>query len=139
KVFAELGDHSLHAFAALTGAPLWLAPFAADTPIRTQPIVADGIVYVGADGGWCYALDAATGAVRWKTDLLKGSTLDADVKAQFTTLGLTLNDHVLYVSGGYPMQDFSIGSSPTGGALLALDPATGKINWSSAPDKQVQL
>jgi len=139
KVFAELGDHSLHAFSALSGAALWPAPFAADTPIRTQPVVANGLVYVGADGGWCYALDAATGAMRWKTDLLKDVNLDAEVKAQFTTLGLTLSDNVLYVSGGLPLDSFGIGGSPSGGFLYALDPSTGKIQWSSTPDKQVQL
>ncbi len=139
KVFVELGDHSLHAFSALSGAALWPAPFAADTPIRTQPVVANGIVYVGADSGWCYALDAATGAVRWKTDFLKDANLDADARAQFTTLGLTLSDNVLYASGGLPLDSFGIGGSPSGGFLYALDPATGKITWSSTPDKQVQL
>jgi len=139
KVFAELGDHSLHAFSVLSGAALWPAPFAADTLIRTQPVVANGIVYVGADGGWCYALDAATGAIRWKTDLLKDANLDPGVKPQFTTLGLTLGDNVLYVSGGLPLDSFGIGGSPSGGFLYALDPATGKTQWSSTPDKQVQL
>ena len=44
SVFAVLGDGKLHAFSAITGAPLWPAPFAADLPIRTQPVVANGLV-----------------------------------------------------------------------------------------------
>jgi hypothetical protein len=52
-VFAILGDRKLHAFSASNGAPLWPAPFASDLPIRTQPVVAEGVVFVGADGGMC--------------------------------------------------------------------------------------
>ena len=133
NVFAVLGDRKLHAFSLSSGSPLWSVPFASDGSIRTQPVVADGGVYVGADGGWCYALDAATGAIRWKEQLLKNPD------PTFTSLGLTLSDGVLYISGGFPLQTFNIDGSLHGGAVQALDPATGKIHWSSAPDEQVKL
>src|SRR5258708_10903533 len=100
-VYAVLGDHKLHAFAATSGAPLWPAPFATALPIHTQPVAANGLVYTGADGGWCYALDAARGTIRWKAQLLKERTA-IDVK-RFTSLGLTLHKHVLYISGGLPL------------------------------------
>ena len=79
-VYAVLGDHKLHAFAASSGAPLWPTPFAAELPIHTQPVVANGLVYTGADGGWCYALDAATGTIRWKTQLLKPTSTAIDAQ-----------------------------------------------------------
>lgn len=139
-VYAVLGDRKLHAFAAATGAPLWPAPFATELPIRTQPVAANGLVYTGADGGWCYALDAATGTIRWKTQLLKpSSTLNADQIAQFTSLGLTLDKDVLYISGGFPFDLNGINPSIHGTAIQALDPVTGKILWSSSPNEQLNL
>jgi outer membrane protein assembly factor BamB len=141
RVFAILGDRKLHAFSTINGAPLWPAPFGADLPIRTQPVVANGLVYVGADGGWCYALDAATGVMRWKTDLLAHTKdpIDAATKARFTSLGLTLSESVLYISGGWPLDKSSIEPLRHEGVILALDPATGKILWQSAPREQMGL
>lgn len=141
RVFAILGDRKLHAFSTVSGAALWPAPFGADLPIRTQPVVANGLVYVGADGGWCYALDAATGAMRWKTDLLGNTTspIDADTKARFTSLGLTLSENVLYISGGWPVDTGSIEPQRHEGVIQALDPATGKLLWQSAPREQMGL
>lgn len=34
--------------------------------VRGAPICAEGTVYVGSGDGFCYALDASTGEVRWK-------------------------------------------------------------------------
>ena len=138
-VFAMLGDEKLHAFSALNGAPLWPAPFAADLPIRTQPVVSGGLVYVGADGGWCYALDAATGAVRWTSQLLNPDKISPDEIARFTALGLTLHENVLYISGGFPIAGFEADQHLHGGTIQALDPASGKIRWSSAPSEQLAL
>ena len=133
-VFAILGDRKLHAFSAVNGAPLWPAPFASDLPIRTRPVVADGMVFVGADGGLCYALDVVTGATRWKTDLLAHTKnpVDAQERARFTLLGLTLNDNVLYFSGGWPLETFTTSVHQT--AILALNPTTGAILWAKQPE-----
>jgi outer membrane protein assembly factor BamB len=136
-VFAILGDRHLHAFSTLDGAPLWPAPFVAALPSRTQPVVANGMVYVGADGGGCYALDAATGAIRWQQQLLKSSSgLDL---TRFTSLGLTLSENVLYISGGFPFEDISSDPKIHGTAIQALDPATGKILWSNSPNEKLNL
>lgn len=141
NVFAILGDRKLHAFAAASGAPLWPAPFASTMPIRTRPVVANGVVYVGADGGWCYALDATTGVIRWKTDLLQktATPLAADDRARFTSLGLTLSENVLYISGGWPVDDVRPSDVRHEGVIQALDPTTGKILWQSAPREQIGL
>lgn len=139
RVFAILGDRKLHAFSSVTGSPLWPVPFASDLPLRTRPVVADGVVYVGADGGWYYALDAATAAIRWKTQLLKTAKIDAQEIPRFTALGLTLSENVLYISGGFPLDDVEPDQHLHGGTIQALDPATGKILWSSAPEEQITL
>jgi polyvinyl alcohol dehydrogenase (cytochrome) len=42
----------------------------ANTQSRTTPTVVDGVLYVGTqEGAWLLAIDAATGALRWKTQL----------------------------------------------------------------------
>lgn len=46
-----------------TMVPRWY--FETGSPVTASPAVADGTVYVGANGGTFYALDADTGAVRW--------------------------------------------------------------------------
>jgi outer membrane protein assembly factor BamB len=136
-VYAVLGDRKLHAFAATSGAPLWPAPFATELPIRTQPVVANGLVYTGADGGWCYALDAATGTIRWKTQLLK-PTPGIDL-TRFTSLGLTLHENVLYISGGFPLGLLDLEPQIHGTAIQALDPTTGKILWFKSPNEELSL
>ena len=136
-VYAVLGDHKLHAFAATSGAALWPTPFATALPIHTQPVVANGLVYTGADGGWCYALDAATGTTRWKAQLLK-PTQGFDL-TRFTSLGLTLHEKVLYISGGFPLDTLDPNPAIHGTAIQALDPTTGKILWFSSPNEDLNL
>jgi outer membrane protein assembly factor BamB len=57
----------LEALRAADGERLWRQQLGADTGARsvTAPAVADGVVYVGADNGRLYALDAADGTVQW--------------------------------------------------------------------------
>lgn len=139
SVFAILGDRKLHAFSAITGAPLWPVPFGADLPIRTRPVAANGLVYVGADGGWCYALDAASGILRWKTNLLAKANAGAAEIPRYSALGLTLTENVLYISGGWPVDDVQPTQHLRGGIIQALDPTTGKILWNSSPRDQIGL
>jgi outer membrane protein assembly factor BamB len=42
------------------------------TRLNSSPTVSDGIVYFGDTGGTFYALDAATGDVRWASDEVAG-------------------------------------------------------------------
>ncbi len=36
--------------------------------MNSSPILSGGLVFVGSGDGYVYALDAATGAVRWKVN-----------------------------------------------------------------------
>ena len=42
--------------------------FAAGSPASFAPAIVHGVIYLPAEDGTLYALDAATGAVRWQTD-----------------------------------------------------------------------
>ncbi|MEV4397376.1 PQQ-binding-like beta-propeller repeat protein [Nonomuraea sp. NPDC049607] len=71
----------------------------ADGSVNTDPVVDGGVVYAGADDG-LYALDAATGRVRWRSQ-------------PATPL---LVDGALYAASG--------------DGVAAVDPATGRTRWS---------
>ncbi len=72
----------------------------------TSPVIADGAVFIGA-GKELYALDAATGAVRWEYGA-------AEYLSSSATVG---DDHVFISDAGH---------------LHAIDRRTGKLAWKSA-------
>lgn len=103
--------------------------------IAASPTVVSGTVYVGSWDGYEYALDAATGALKWKTYL--GTTIADPVctppKAGITSSAAVQNG-VVYVGGGdaywYAL------SATTGTILWKLytgdnSVTGGHYNWSS--------
>jgi outer membrane protein assembly factor BamB len=104
------GSTGLQALDARTGSSKWSTSLEGN--MSGQPAVADGLVFVGADGsshGAVYALDAASGALRWT----------------YVTTTCCVSHAPSVVSGVvYVVAD--------GGALLALDGATGARNWTSS-------
>src|SRR5919108_4333034 len=86
--------------------------------IAASPIVAAGTVYVGSWDGYEYALNAATGALKWKTYL--GKTTPSPRYCHAGPVGITssatVQDGVVYVGGGDSY-------------WYALDAATGAILW----------
>jgi outer membrane protein assembly factor BamB len=53
-------------------------------------------------------------------------------------LGLILSENALYISGGFPVDSGDPSQHYHRGTIQALDPATGKIHWASAPEEQVK-
>src|SRR5262245_16117723 len=49
------------------GAIAWT--FQTGGPVRSSPVVADGSLFVGSHDGHLYALDPASGRLRWRTAL----------------------------------------------------------------------
>lgn len=49
---------------AVTGREVWT--FIAGGPVRVAPSIIEGVAYFGADDGYAYAVDAATGDLKWK-------------------------------------------------------------------------
>lgn len=92
------------------GCPEWLTPI--DGTTATSPVI-DGsdetVVYTGTDTGAVYALDTATGAIRWSS---------AEAAPARVTDTPALADGSLYV--------------PTTDGLVVLDAGTGAPQWTAA-------
>ncbi len=114
--------------------------------IRSSPVVANGLVYVGSDDHSLYALDASTGQKRWSfqtSDTIKSSPAVANGLVYVGS-----GDHSLYAldaSTGQKRWSYQTGdaikSSPAVAndlvyvgsgdhSLYALDASTGQKSWS---------
>ncbi len=123
-------------------------------PIRSTPCVYDGVLYFGSTDGTFYAVDAKTGAERWRyhSGIVNSSPSAADGVVYFT--GRDNNLTALSAADGTPRWTFALGndlgknnywdfytSSPVpyganlyvgsgDGHLFAIDRASGKPVWS---------
>jgi polyvinyl alcohol dehydrogenase (cytochrome) len=104
--------------------------------LSTQPVVVNGLIYMGSWDGNEYALNSS-GSVLWKTAL--GTTTPSDPNcggslgvvstpalASVTVAGDSQPSSVLFVGGG--------GNDSAGGGqakLEALDAATGRVRWQA--------
>jgi outer membrane protein assembly factor BamB len=88
---------------AAYGGLLWRARTGG--PVRSSPVVAGGVVYVGSSDGRLYAFDAPSGEVRWAAEA--GAPIDASPA----------------VAGGLVL------AATRGGEFLAFDRATGAVRW----------
>ncbi|WP_440098851.1 outer membrane protein assembly factor BamB family protein [Streptosporangium sp. H16] len=81
-----------------------------DAVVYAEPVVVDGVVYATSRDGTVSALDAVSGAMRWR----------------FQTGGPLLLDHVVV--------DGTVFAANASGRLVALDAATGRMRWSRRID-----
>lgn len=93
-----------------TGQEVWRFEYAAGG--LAEPVVQAGVVYAGADDGSVVALDAATGAERWISDV---SAIAAGEERRWRSI-VAVNGDALYVAGGNHR-------------VFALDPASGTERW----------
>ncbi len=93
---------------------LWSFPTGG--PIAAPAAVVSGAVYVGSWDGYEYALDAGSGALKWKTFLGKLSLPNCTPAQIGVSSGATVQNGVVYVGGG-------------DNYWYALDAATGGVLW----------
>jgi outer membrane protein assembly factor BamB/cell division septation protein DedD len=96
--------------------PAW--SYQTGSTVAAQGAVVAGTVYVGSWDGYEYALDAATGALKWKTNL--GTTVPkagCNPPAAGVTSSAAVQNGVVYVGGG-------------DSNWYALDAATGNVLWT---------
>lgn len=117
RAFVGSGDGHVYAFEAKTGRVLWrfrAAPVERRIPVygrltSTWPaaggvLVDDGVAYVAAgivnyDGTHVYALDAATGKIKWQNN--SSGHLDSDALAGVSVQGhMIIHDGKLWLAGG---------------------------------------
>jgi PQQ-dependent dehydrogenase (methanol/ethanol family) len=114
----DLGNQRYSALRSITPANVgrlggaWMVHVLDGTPgnMQATPVVVDGVMYVAAEtGGGVLALDAATGAVKWR-------------RAPFENAGRGVNRGVVVADG----KVFSSGGDNT---LMALDQKDGRLLW----------
>ena len=117
RAYVGAGDGYVYCLEAATGRLLWrfrAAPverrimvygrLCSNWPVNTGVIVEDGIAYVGAglidtDGTYVYALDAETGAVRWRNTA--SGHLNPEIRKGISAHGrLALAGGNLWMAGG---------------------------------------
>jgi outer membrane protein assembly factor BamB len=84
-------------------------------PIAASPTVVGGTVYVGSWDGYEYALDAASGSVKWKTSLGQ-TTAPCYPQLAGVSSAADVENGVVYVGGGDSY-------------WYALDATTGNVLW----------
>jgi outer membrane protein assembly factor BamB len=103
------GEHrfSIHAFRASDGEPLWQAPVGSHDRFWFTPPAADAtLVVCASEDGHVYGLDAASGALRWRTEVGFSGSSPAIVNG------------LVWTGDGE-------------GRLTALDAASGRRLWTS--------
>jgi PQQ-dependent dehydrogenase (methanol/ethanol family) len=90
----------------------WMVHVNGGSPVGSMeaaPIVVNGVMYVPNDAGSILAIDAATGAIKWKTQAPNGPGMNR---------GVAVGEGKVFTSGG-------------GNTLVALDQETGDLDWSA--------
>jgi polyvinyl alcohol dehydrogenase (cytochrome) len=93
----------------------WAFAFDGDTTAFDQPTILDGNLFTGSAGGVLYALDAATGCIRW--------TFDGAGPVRTSILAVPNGRGRLLLFGDQ------------NGWFYALDAATGKLRWKKHVDE----
>jgi outer membrane protein assembly factor BamB len=114
RVLVGSRSYDLIALDARSGAELWKRYYWFSW-IESPPVVRDGVAYTGSsDATKVYAVDVATGAFRWKTDVPGWSWQRTAVTEHLVIAGTA-------GAGEYPGR--------RAGSLVALDRATGEVRW----------
>lgn len=113
-----LNDASLLAVDLATGRLRWAAQIS--TAPTTSPAVADGVVYTSDVSGALCAVDAGTGAVRWRS---------APTGVMFAFSTVAVADQTVVACGQGSVVGGPLGRRLEGGVVIALDAATGAERW----------
>ena len=107
----------LYAVDVKTKQPRWQFPAGQYVDIKSSPAVVQGAIYFGSDDGYLYALDAATGRLRWKVKA------DDDV-----TSAPAVGDGIVYFTAATNIRqapDYIVPENH----LYAVDTASGHLLW----------
>jgi outer membrane protein assembly factor BamB len=121
------------AYDARNGEQIWKSP-PINSTIQSSPTVGNGLLYVGADNGQIYALNASNGTFKWQTGA--SNSVEAPTYIVGTTLvvGTTGGQIMAYnaTSGGEVLWSKPApGFTGTSGSEFYVSPRAGKIYYAS--------
>jgi outer membrane protein assembly factor BamB len=131
-----------------TGEVLWAVPVRArhqtvlgGTGPRSTPTIRDGVVYTTGATGWLHAIDGASGAVRWKKNILDDLGIDPEAHAAAVAWGragspLVTETLVIVPAGGPFFEPAADGATAV--SLAGFDRETGERRWT-AGDEQISF
>ena len=93
-----------------------------DGDFTGTPIVADGCVYVGSNGGWVFAMNADTGELVWATQVPDGGGINSS---------LGIDNGLVFAAVSHASRSPCDGAECEGPYVIALDQATGALVWES--------
>jgi outer membrane protein assembly factor BamB len=118
-----VSSNGLYALDAKTGSQQW--HFEVDTGTASSPAIADGTVYFGGGAGTIFAVDAATGVLRWQQEPEEFSPEPGNF-----VLSSTLRATPAVANG-------MVYGGSTGGSVFAMDAATGANVWTFVAGEDV--
>jgi glucose dehydrogenase len=92
------------------------------TSFESQPIIVDGVMYVTSPHGHVFALDAATGALKWTFNPDIPPLSELAICCGQTNRGVAVGGGKVFVA-------------QLDATLIALDAATGRVIWKVAVDR----
>ena len=119
---------TLYARSVPGGTDLW--SFSGDGALTISPVVVDDRVYTGSAGGWLFALDPASGAPIWCTNVGRGLPVPDEHNYSTPVAGFGAGEGLLLVPSGRSLVAYESGgsggcpSSAGPGPLASSQPAT---------------
>jgi polyvinyl alcohol dehydrogenase (cytochrome) len=93
---------------------------------RSTPAVVEGVLYIGVQqGAWMLAIDAKTGALKWKTQI---ETVDP---LAIITSSPTVANGVVFEGVASTQEAIAGGAGPARGSVVALNSRNGTILWKT--------
>lgn len=118
RVYVLNYDGVLTAFAATTGQQVWQTQLTGQYSFTSAPTFRAGTVYTGGagSGGTLYAVDAATGAVRWTQPVMNGDDSSPAVTAAGVYVSYACEQAYAFAPGtGAPLWHHATGCEGGGG------------------------
>ena len=117
----------MYAVDAATGRQIWKR--ATNGPVPATPAIADGTVYIGSYDGKFYALNAQTGALKWKFATEGERRFEAKGLHGWQPKNQTVADPFDVFLSSPVVANGAVYFGSGDGNLYALDAATGDLRW----------
>lgn len=125
RLFVQLGDGTLKAFDAQSGASLWTSRMPGTNGFSSPPTAAGGTVYTGG-AGFVDAVSESTGTLLWSTPVLNGDASSPAVTTEGVYVGYACNqDYDVNPTNGSVIWHHS--STCQGGGGLTAVPSNGRV------------